>query len=80
MKTERDVKQESNSPYDSLLSMFTKLSQLHILRGVEPHLRVHYHQRKCYTQRCHESLLLSQGTRSQLAQFALEREALSSVK
>lgn len=80
MKAENDVRPDFKSPYQSLLSMFTKLSRMHILRGVEPHLRVRYHQRKCHSQSCHESLLLSQGTRSQLAQFALERESLSSIK
>lgn len=80
VKAETDVRPEAKSPYQSLLSMFIKLSRMHILRGVEPQLRVRYHQRKCHSQSCHESLLLSQGTRSQLAQFALEREALSSIK
>ena len=67
-------------PYESILSMFTRLRQLHVLRAVEPHLRVRYHNRNsCSTSRCRQSALLSQGTRSQLAQFALEMESHQQV-
>lgn len=60
--------------------MFVRLHQLHVLRAVEPHLRMRYHERKCVTHRCQESFLLSQGTRSQLAQFALDRESPAIVE
>ena len=75
IKSEIDFQNKSlSSPYESILAMFTRRRQLHVLRAVEPHLHIRYHQRKCHTYQCHQSLLLSQGTRSQLAQFALERE------
>ncbi|XP_046460157.1 chondroitin sulfate glucuronyltransferase-like [Daphnia pulex] len=75
VKSDRDLQGEFSSPHESILAMFTRMRQLHILRAVEPHLRIRYHERKCETRRCRESFLLSQGTRSQLAQFALDRES-----
>jgi chondroitin polymerizing factor 2 len=75
VKSDRDLQAEFSSPHESILTMFTRMRQLHILRAVEPHLRIRYHERKCETRRCRESFLLSQGTRSQLAQFALDRES-----
>ena len=69
---EQDPTVESQSV--SVLNMFLQLGQLHILRAVEPHLRVRYHERSCWTRQCRDSVLLSQGTRSQLAQFALDHE------
>ena len=75
VKSDRDLEGEFSSPHESILTMFTRMRQLHILRAVEPHLRIRYHERKCETRRCRESFLLSQGTRSQLAQFALDRES-----
>jgi hypothetical protein len=75
VKADRDLQGEFNSPHESILTMFTRMRQLHVLRAVEPHLRIRYHERKCETRQCRESFLLSQGTRSQLAQFALDRES-----
>lgn len=75
VKSDHDLQGEFSSPYETILSMFTRMHQLHILRAVEPHLRIRYHERKCETRRCLQSFLLSQGTRSQLAQFALDRES-----
>lgn len=80
MKLDRDNQADFSSPYESILAMFTRLRLLHVLRAVEPHLRVRYHERRCESSRCQESFILSQGTRSQLAQFALDRESPSLAK
>ncbi len=75
VKPDQETLDEFATPYESILAMFVRMRQLHVLRAVEPHLRIRYHERRCETKRCRESFLLSQGTRSQLAQFALDRES-----
>ena len=74
VRSEKDLQGLHQSPYPSILAMFARIRRLHILRAVEPQLRLRYRSRHCKTEMCQESHILSQGTRSQLVKFLFDQE------
>ncbi|KAI1725331.1 chondroitin n-acetylgalactosaminyltransferase domain-containing protein [Ditylenchus destructor] len=69
--------QNHNTNSVDLIALFLEKSKVHILRAIEPSLRVRYHQRECNTEegflsieelaRCHQSQRLTLGNKGQLA-------------
>lgn len=64
---------QSTSP-SSLYGMFISSGSLHILRAVEPGLRLHYRERNCQhlNIQCAEARAFNLGSKSQLAQLILD--------
>ncbi|KAJ4439449.1 hypothetical protein ANN_07573 [Periplaneta americana] len=62
------------NPPTSLYAMFVHAGSLHILRAVEPGLRLHYRERSCEetNSQCIEARALNLGTKSQLATLILD--------
>jgi hypothetical protein len=68
-----------SSPPSSLYGMFISSGNLHILRAVEPGLRLHYRERTCQNSnvQCAEARAFNLGSKSQLAQLILDYVAAS---
>lgn len=81
MRSDRDIhsfltiKYDSqSSPPSSLYRMFINARSLHILRAVEPGLRLHYQENNCQNSslQCAEARAYNLGSKSQLAQLILD--------
>ncbi|XP_065565321.1 chondroitin sulfate synthase 2-like [Artemia franciscana] len=76
-KSEKDLLNPDflKSSYGTVTTMFIKSQKLHVLRAVDPFLRLRYVEKDCsglwgtQFEFCNESRLKSQGTRSQLAKL-----------
>jgi hypothetical protein len=68
------IKYYSQSSPPSLYGMFTSSGNLHILRAVEPGLRLHYRERNCQdsNRQCMDIRAFNLGSKSQLAQLILD--------
>lgn len=76
----------------SLYSMFVRMSDLHVLRGVEPGLRLRYEEKTCpqpmtihtitgagLYHNCIKSQAFNLGSKSQLARLILEYQSSFSI-
>ena len=77
MKSDRDIHSLTSvksMPSMSLYGMFIHSANLHILRAVEPGLRLHHHERMCDDTdvQCTQSRAFNLGSKSQLAQLILD--------
>lgn len=81
IRTDRDIDSVMNIKHNSqsslpssLYGMFVNARSLHILRAVEPGLRLHYRDRNCQDSNIHcaENRAYNLGSKSQLAQLILD--------
>ncbi|XP_063219293.1 chondroitin sulfate synthase 2 isoform X2 [Bacillus rossius redtenbacheri] len=100
IRTDRDIsttflryqnayRNASNNFISSIYSMFISYSNVHILRSVEPSLRLRYVDKSCsglvlarnvVYDKCRQTKELSLGTRSQLAKVILDYQSLAVSK